>query len=209
MRSRAGLQGSTMFQKPTVADLREAAERLGMRPSEAYLDAVAEIITPLANAYATLDATPDELPAVKYPQREFYRPPAAEKPYGAWYVKTAIKGKAGGKLAGRRGGHGDGRRSGRLDPHPGEPLRHRRVEADLRACSLYRHRAAKQGRVRYFCVPAAAIPADRFGAHAQAQLSAGGSSRRAARLVAAGESGHGDGRSPARSASRRAIAIVG
>src|SRR6478736_8393759 len=49
MRSRAGLQGSTMFQKPTVADLREAAERLGMRPSDAYLDAVAEIITPLAN----------------------------------------------------------------------------------------------------------------------------------------------------------------
>src|SRR5919204_6641576 len=91
-----------MFQKPTVADLREAAERLGMRPSEAYLDAVAEIIAPLANAYATLDATPDELPPVKYPQREFYRPPPAENPYGAWYVKTAIKGKPGGKLAGRR-----------------------------------------------------------------------------------------------------------
>src|SRR5438105_4952768 len=91
-----------MFQKPTVADLREAAERLGMRPSEAYLDAVAEIITPLANAYATLDATPDELPPVKYPQREFYRPPPAENPYGAWYVKTSIKGKPGGKLAGRR-----------------------------------------------------------------------------------------------------------
>jgi amidase len=102
MRSRADLQGSTMFQKPTVADLREAAARLGMRPSEAYLDAVAEIITPLANAYAMLDATPDELPPVKYPHREFYRPPAAENPYGAWYVKTAIKGKAGGKLAGRR-----------------------------------------------------------------------------------------------------------
>src|SRR6266403_393349 len=101
MRSRADLQGSTMFQKPTFADLREAAERLGMRPSEAYLDAVAEITTPLANAYATLDATPDELPPVKYPHREFYRPPAAENPYGAWYVKTAIKGKAGGKLAGR------------------------------------------------------------------------------------------------------------
>src|SRR5947207_2492058 len=32
-----------MFQKPTVADLREAAERLGMRPSEAYLDAGGEI----------------------------------------------------------------------------------------------------------------------------------------------------------------------
>src|SRR5262249_8356715 len=102
MRSRAELRGSTMFQKPTVADLREAAERLGMRPSDAQLHAVAEIITPLATAYATLDATPDELPPVKYPQREFYRPTPAENPYGAWYVKTAIKGKPRGKLAGRR-----------------------------------------------------------------------------------------------------------
>src|SRR5438105_14894626 len=91
-----------MFQKPTVADLREAAERLGMRPSEAYLDAVAEIITPLANAYATLDATPDELPPVKYPQRELHLPTGAQNPHGAWDVKTAIKGKAGGKLSGRR-----------------------------------------------------------------------------------------------------------
>jgi len=91
-----------MFEKPTVADLREAAHKLGMKPSEAYLGAVEEIVTPIANAYAVLDATPDELPAVKYPRGRWYRPPAAENPYGAWYVKTAIKGKAGGKLAGRR-----------------------------------------------------------------------------------------------------------
>ena len=36
---------------------------LGMHPGDAYLDAVEEIISPLANAYATLDATRDELPA--------------------------------------------------------------------------------------------------------------------------------------------------
>jgi hypothetical protein len=51
-----------MFQKPRVADLRQAAQKLGMHPSDAYLDAVEEIISPLGNAYATLDATPDELP---------------------------------------------------------------------------------------------------------------------------------------------------
>src|SRR5207247_9982640 len=91
-----------MFEKPSVADLREAAQKLGMTPSDAYLAAVEEIITPIAAAYATLDKTPDELPPVKYPRREFHLPTAAENPHGAGYVKTAIKGKAGGKLSGRR-----------------------------------------------------------------------------------------------------------
>jgi Asp-tRNA(Asn)/Glu-tRNA(Gln) amidotransferase A subunit family amidase len=91
-----------MFEKPSVADLREAAQKLGMTPSDAYLAAVEEIVTPIANAYATLDKTPDELPVVKYPRGEFHLPAAAENPHGAWYVKTAIKGKARGKLAGRR-----------------------------------------------------------------------------------------------------------
>src|SRR6516225_5125615 len=83
-----------MFQKPTVADLRQAAQKLGMNPSDAYLNAVEQIITSLANAYAALDTTPDELPAVKYPRGQFYRPSAEENPHGAWYVKTSIKGKA-------------------------------------------------------------------------------------------------------------------
>jgi amidase len=91
-----------MFQKPTLDDLRQAAHRLGMNPSDAYLAAVGEIITPLANAYATLDATPDELPAVKYARGEIHWPSADENPHGAWYVRTSIKGKPGGKLAGRR-----------------------------------------------------------------------------------------------------------
>ena len=29
-----------MFQKPSVADLRQAAQKLGMTPSDAYLNAV-------------------------------------------------------------------------------------------------------------------------------------------------------------------------
>jgi amidase len=91
-----------MFEKPSVADLRHAAHQLGMAPSDDYLAAVEQIITPLAGAYAALDATPDELPAVKYPRGPFYRPGPDENPHGAWYVKTSIKGKPGGKLAGRR-----------------------------------------------------------------------------------------------------------
>ncbi len=91
-----------MFEKPGIAELRQAAQQLGMHPSEDYLRAVDQIVGPLAQAYAALDAMPDELPAVKYPQRPWHRPQGDENRYGAWYVKTAIKGAPGGKLAGRR-----------------------------------------------------------------------------------------------------------
>ena len=90
------------FEKPSVADLRHAAEQLGMNPSTLYLNAVQDIVAPLVAAYAALDAVPDELPPVKYPRDGGKRPPEAENQYGAWYYKTAIKGAPGGKLAGRR-----------------------------------------------------------------------------------------------------------
>jgi amidase len=90
-----------MFTKPTVADLREAASRLGMNPSEDYLEAATRIVAPLANAYAALDATPDEVPVVTEP-RTFTRPGPDENRYGAWYVTTAIRRQSGGKLAGKR-----------------------------------------------------------------------------------------------------------
>src|SRR5216683_3088297 len=91
-----------MFEKPGIAELRQAAQQLGMNPSDDYLRAVEEIVGPLSQAYAALDAMPDELPAVKYPRRPAYRPQGDENRYGAWYVKTAIKGAPSGKLAGRR-----------------------------------------------------------------------------------------------------------
>jgi len=90
------------FEKPSVADLRHAAEALGMNPSMLYLNAVQDIVGPLCAAYAALDAFPDEKPTVKYPRDGGWRPTAEENPLGAWYVKTSIKGNASGKLAGRR-----------------------------------------------------------------------------------------------------------
>ncbi|MGH6671643.1 MAG: amidase [Xanthobacteraceae bacterium] len=91
-----------MFEKPGIADLRQAAHALGMHPSEDYLRAVEEIVGPLCQAYGALDAMPDELPKVKYPRGTVHRPQGDENKYGAWYVKTSIKGRPGGKLAGRR-----------------------------------------------------------------------------------------------------------
>jgi hypothetical protein len=63
-----------MFEKPDIADLRKAAQQLGMNPSDDYLRAVDEIVGPLSRAYGLLDAMPDEVPAVKYPRGEGYRP---------------------------------------------------------------------------------------------------------------------------------------
>ena len=55
-----------MFEKPSLADLRQAAHKLGMNPSDDYLRAAEQIVAPLVNAYAALDAATDELPPVKY-----------------------------------------------------------------------------------------------------------------------------------------------
>ena len=63
-----------MFQKPTIDDLRRAAQQLHMNPGDDYLRAVEEITAPMVQAYAALDAMPDELPAVKYPERPWHRP---------------------------------------------------------------------------------------------------------------------------------------
>jgi amidase len=90
------------FEKPSVADLRHAADQLGMNPSMMYLNAVQDIVAPLVAAYAALDAVPDEKPAVKYPRDRGTRPAAKENPLNAWYYKTSIKGKPGGKLDRRR-----------------------------------------------------------------------------------------------------------
>src|SRR5258707_15061549 len=88
-----------MFEKPGIVQLRQAAQQLGMKPSDDYLRAVEEIVGPLSQAYGLLDAMPDELPAVKYPRGPAYRPQSDENPYGAWDVNTPIKGAPNGKPA--------------------------------------------------------------------------------------------------------------
>ncbi len=65
-----------MFEKPSVADLRHAADALGMNPSMFYLNAVQDIVAPLCAAYAALDAVPDEQAGGEVSAR---RRPAAER----------------------------------------------------------------------------------------------------------------------------------
>ena len=68
-----------------------------MNPSMLYLNTAQDILGPLVAAYAALDAVPDEKPAVKYPRDGGWRPAPDENKLGAWYIKTSIKGKPGGK----------------------------------------------------------------------------------------------------------------
>ena len=91
-----------MFKTPTIAQLRESAEQLGMNPSDEYLQSVQGIVGPLVDAYRKLDAVPDDMPDVRYPRTPGVKPAPEDNPHGAWYVKTEIKGAKRGKLVGKR-----------------------------------------------------------------------------------------------------------
>ncbi len=93
-----------MFRNPNVRDLRRAADALGMEPHDSYLAAVERIVQPLSDAYAELDLMNDERPEIAYPRTPGRFPAPAENPFGAWYVKTDIRGRDEGPLAGARVG---------------------------------------------------------------------------------------------------------
>ena len=86
---------------PTLTQLRNIAETIGLELTENDLASFSGLLAPLINAYQLVDTMPDNLPAVKYPRTPGYRPPAPENPYNAWYVKTSVKGAARGKLKGK------------------------------------------------------------------------------------------------------------
>src|SRR4051794_1243325 len=182
-----------MFEKPTVADLRQAAQKLGMNPSDDYLKAVEQITAPLANAYAVLDTTPDELPAVKYPRGHFHRPSVEENPHGAWYVKTSIKGRPGGKLAGRRTALKDNVCLAGVPMMIGAQLLEGYVP-DVDATVVERildagGEIAGKAVCEYFCVSGGSHTSSTGPVHNPRKrgYSAGGSSSGSAALVAAGE----------------------
>ena len=88
--------------RPTLSQMREVAEDLGMELSEAEAQTYVNWAQSALNSFDLLDLMPDYLPPVKYPRTPGYRPEGEENKYGAWYVKTSIKGREGGKLAGKK-----------------------------------------------------------------------------------------------------------
>ena len=86
---------------PTLDQLRDTADALGFTMGDAELAEQLKCLLPGFAAYNIVDRMADEMPAVTYPRTPGRRPEGEENRYGAWYVKSEIKGAPTGKLAGK------------------------------------------------------------------------------------------------------------
>ena len=91
-----------VFKTPTIGQLHDIADELGFAVTDDYLADMQALMEPMAGGYQILDELPDEVPAVQHPRTPGYRPEDEDNPYGAWYVKTDIKGAPRGKLKGQK-----------------------------------------------------------------------------------------------------------
>src|SRR2546425_504171 len=89
-------------QIPSPEQMREVASRCGLSLSSADAESFRQLFAGYVAAYNTVDAMPDEVPAVKYPRTPGYRPGPEENRHNAWYRKTSVKGASTGKLKGKR-----------------------------------------------------------------------------------------------------------
>ena len=89
------------IKRPSIEQLAEMAESLGMSMDVDEIDLYNENLQGVFDRYDLVDAMPDEIPAVRYPRTTGYRPGPDENPHNAWYWKAEIKGAESGKLSGK------------------------------------------------------------------------------------------------------------
>jgi len=87
--------------KPTPAELHDVAKALGLHLTDADVASYLDLMTGTIDGYNVLAEMPSYVPPVTYPRTPGYFPEGEENPHNAWYVKTTIKGAAGGTLAGK------------------------------------------------------------------------------------------------------------
>ena len=90
------------IKRPSLAQMRAMAEKFNMSLTDEELAEYNEIMEPYIQAYDRLDATPDNLPSVRYPRAPGHFPDFSENPLNAWYVKTEVRGAMDGALKGKR-----------------------------------------------------------------------------------------------------------
>src|SRR6202046_2396855 len=90
------------FKLPSTDQVLALGDSLGMELTDDYAKSFIDFIKPFGDGYRLLASLPDDVPPVKYPRGGYYRPEGEENKYGAWIVKTHIKGASSGKLAGKK-----------------------------------------------------------------------------------------------------------
>ena len=90
------------FQIPSKDALRKMAARLGMDIDEDYANHALAVLSGSIASFRLIEQLPDEALPVRYPRTPGHRPDPQDNPYGAWAVRTDIRGASHGKLGGRR-----------------------------------------------------------------------------------------------------------
>ncbi|QRZ14248.1 amidase (plasmid) [Paracoccus methylovorus] len=88
------------IRKPQYQDMLAADQDLGLGLSERDLQAFTALMDGVSHDYAIVDAMTPELPQVRYPRTPGHYPSPEENPYNAWYVKTEVTGRPGGRIDG-------------------------------------------------------------------------------------------------------------
>lgn len=88
------------MREPTAAELKSIADHYGLTLSQADLDGHRDWLSVLLRGFTAIDALPDNLPELRYPQRSSSRVSPEQNPLGAWWVKTRIEHASSGKLHG-------------------------------------------------------------------------------------------------------------
>ena len=89
------------LQPPTRSEIQELASDLGLHFDSEEVERFRRLTGPLLASTAFLDASPDQLPEVRYPRTPGRFPLPEENPLGAWYVRSQVEGASEGPLAGR------------------------------------------------------------------------------------------------------------
>jgi amidase len=88
--------------KPSIEDLRKAAEAFHLTPTAEDLASFRGLTDGVIASLRRLDELPEPKLEVRYPRSTGYRPGPEENRHNAWYWKTSIKGAPGGKLSGKK-----------------------------------------------------------------------------------------------------------
>ncbi len=100
--TRNKLRTSMKLKRPDLQQMRDMSQSMHMSMSDSELSDYLRVMEPYLQAYDQLNTSPDYLAAVKYPRTFGVRPEPEDNLLNAWYVKTEVRGAAGGRLADKR-----------------------------------------------------------------------------------------------------------